>query len=270
MWVALSSTTMKTKIMTTVPIATTAKESRSQMNLTADCSATLSERDPAGMDVIDPSDYFYFAGVDARGDDLGVLSHRLHVERDVLDRPNLEPVARETARGEHRRRDLLDDLLNVAGLFNAVADIRERCLHCTALAVAEDDDQLRFEHAHAKLDRAEGIVAEKIPGDANDENLAGELIEERFDGQARVRTGQNDRERLLIAGKLGDARPISFVLRGAGHEARVAGFEPLERFGGIRGGGHNGTDSLLASSDAACPNAIVSRPPRRAARRNCR
>jgi hypothetical protein len=64
MWVALCSTIMKTMIINTVPIATTASESRSQTRVIAECKTPLRECDSAGANVIDSTDYLYFAGLD--------------------------------------------------------------------------------------------------------------------------------------------------------------------------------------------------------------
>ena len=69
MCVALFSTTTKTSTIKTVPIATTASESRSHTKSTADFRSPLCERDVSRANAVDSTDHLHVAALDRIGDD---------------------------------------------------------------------------------------------------------------------------------------------------------------------------------------------------------
>src|SRR5690606_18265360 len=82
------------------------------------------------------------------------------------------------------------------------------------------------------LDAADLRGCHDVAGDADHEQRSEPLVEQDLDGNARVRAGEHDRERLLALGVLG-AHQAALERFHAAHvrrEALVAGPQELERF----------------------------------------
>jgi len=87
------------------------------------------------------------------------------------------------------------------------------------LRVAKDDNQARAIPSGGEFDAADLRRSDDVACDANDEEVPQTLIEHDLRRDARIRTSEDDRERLLPGGKL-DAPGVTHESVGAAHVRR--------------------------------------------------
>src|SRR5687768_7316176 len=103
--------------------------------------------------------------------------------------------------------------------------------YSAALGMAQYNDQTRFESRRRELDAAHLRGSDDVTGDANYEQIAESLVEHDLHRHARVRTAENDGERLLLQRQFVAIDPggrATGVLR-VGDEAGVALPQSCER-----------------------------------------
>src|SRR5712691_9970642 len=72
--------------------------------------------------------------------------------------------------------------------------------------MAQDEDQPGPETRRTELHASHLRRSDDVAGDANDEEVPQALVEDDLGGNARIRTAENDGERLLAGGQLGASR----------------------------------------------------------------
>jgi hypothetical protein len=83
-----------------------------------------------------------------------------------------------------------------------------------ALRVAENHDERSVEPLRGEFDAADLRRSHDVPGNPDDEEVAQALVEDDFRWDPRVRTSENDGERLLPCSQLVAARPVSECVAG--------------------------------------------------------
>ena len=202
------------------------------------------------MDRRAPVDFAGFDVVNRRNDPKFALFERFDDHRAVFEKffdrdVNVFDDRRFDQRGAgkfrtgganalHRRFDVRNERLNVpVGVF-----VFDRRRYRAALRVSQDDQNRRAEVRNAVFDRAGFVVGANAARDANDENVAKTLVEEKLDRNAGVAATENRRERMLAVfrgvNETGEVRVrVRGFVRG---ETFVALNEKAERlFGGNAG-----------------------------------
>ena len=96
--------------------------------------------------------------------------------------------------------------------------------------MTKNDNQPRPELRGSKLDAADLRRGHDIARNANDEQVAEPLVEQEFDGDARIRARDDGRKRVLSANEFGAPRLAegARVATFAGDEAAIAVAQALQ------------------------------------------
>jgi hypothetical protein len=131
--------------------------------------------------------------------------------------------------------DPIHDRSQVAGLIGGrTLQLLERGYHRAALGVPQDDNQPRVEPSSRELDTTNLRRGHDVTGDPDDEQVSQALIEYDLCWNPRIRTAEDDSERLLAGGERGALRGAQQGLGASsgGGESEISLSEPLDRLTG--------------------------------------
>ena len=128
----------------------------------------------------------------------------------------------------HRRLDLGEQAGEVAQ-FHVV----HRALDGAAIGMADDGNQFCAGNFAGEFHAAEDVVIQHVAGDARAENVADALVQNDFDGLARIQAAQDHGKGILAGGGGFDVGGKIAVQRMAGHKPRVARFQFRQRRCGV-------------------------------------
>ena len=106
---------------------------------------------------------------------------------DILQDGRLDVGARRQVRLQDGRNDRLDHLADAAREPRVLLDHGNRRLHRAAGFMPHHDDQRHTQHGDGKLKTADCRGVERVPGIADDEELAQATAEQQFRRDAGVR-----------------------------------------------------------------------------------
>ena len=145
--------------------------------------------DFASGEVVGRADYFELAGFDAWRNDGFELRETFDSTTDVGSDGVLELVAGKAFALDDGGLDAVDEIVDGSGERVFVVNVLDSCFDRSALAVAEDHDEVDAEFGDGVLDaslyrgsRAVDVVA----GDADGEDVSNTDVEEYLGGDARV------------------------------------------------------------------------------------
>ena len=197
---------------------------------------------PAVSEAVGEPDHGGPAALDCVRNHPGAVHEPLRGLLDVLDHHVVDLVLVVAQRGQHGRRDALDEAAHEADRHLAGFHGGLGGGDGAAAVVAQDHDQRHAQHADAVLQRAEHGVVDHLAGGADHEGVPEAQVEDDFGGEPGIGAAEDHGEGVLVLHQRGPAGGVLVRVRGfAGDETFVAFAQTAPGEGGSQVSGHGPT-----------------------------